>query len=222
MLGFNALSETPLSALPDAGGSVAVTVTPGTGSLTLTGFAPTVTATDGTTHVTVTPGTGALVITGYAPTVTTGSETEDGDDDGGHGGRAGHGFSKLTRREIERYRRLRDEQERGVRKHADELVGFAPPDAPDAPTPQPEPVVRAPAVNPLGIAQIAPVDVGAAPIFGPGYAEQQAELLRLEIERAAQMQAVALAEAELARAEAEQLAHRMRDEEDVLVLLLAA
>lgn len=67
MLGFNALSEAPLSALPDAGGSTNVTASPGTGSLTLTGFAPTVSATQ---SATASPGTGALVITGYAPSVT--------------------------------------------------------------------------------------------------------------------------------------------------------
>lgn len=92
MLGFSALSEAPLSTLPAAaGGGTDVTVTPGAGSLTLTGFAPTVTATSNATVTpgagsltltglaptvsatqsqTVTPGTGALVITGYAPTVT--------------------------------------------------------------------------------------------------------------------------------------------------------
>jgi hypothetical protein len=206
-----------------AGSGTSVTVTPGLGSLVLTGFAPTVTAGSEPVSVTVTPGTGALVITGYAPAVST-TAIPDEEGDGGHGGRghAGHGFSKLTRQEIERYRRLRDGQERGVRKHADELVGFAPPDAPDAPTPQPEPVAKAPAVNPLGIAQVAPVEVGAAPVYGPGYAEQQAELLRLEIERIAQAQVAAEAELALARMEAERIAARLRDEDDVLVLLLAA
>lgn len=91
MLGHSALSEAPLSALPEAGGGTSVTVTPGAGSLTLTGYAPTVTATQSATAspgagsltltgfaptisttqgANVTPGTGALVITGYAPTVT--------------------------------------------------------------------------------------------------------------------------------------------------------
>ena len=46
---------------PVAGG---VTVSPGKGALTLTGYAPTV-----TTPVTVSPSKGALVLTGYAPTV---------------------------------------------------------------------------------------------------------------------------------------------------------
>ena len=58
-------------------GGVDVTVTPGAGSLTPTGFAPTASATDGTASVTATPGTGALVITGYAPTVSTDAAPEE-------------------------------------------------------------------------------------------------------------------------------------------------
>jgi hypothetical protein len=209
-----------LGLLLAAGSGTSVTVTPGVGSLILTGFAPTVTAGSEPVSVTVTPGTGALVITGYAPTVSTTAIPEE-DGDGGHGGR-GHASQRLTREEIERYRRLRDSLERSVRKHADELVGFAPPAAPEVARRAPEPVAKAPAANPLGIAQVAPVDVGAAPVYGPGYAEQQAELLRLEIERIAQAQVAAEADFALARMEAERIAARLRDEDDVMVLLLAA
>jgi hypothetical protein len=67
VLGFNALSEAPLSTLPDAGGATDATALPGAGSLTITGQAPTVTA---VSSVTASPGTGALVIQGYAPSVT--------------------------------------------------------------------------------------------------------------------------------------------------------
>ena len=70
MLGFNALSEAPLSTLPDAGGGTSVTVTPGVGSLVLTGFAPTVSATQSQT---VTPGVGSLTLTGFAPDVSAGT-----------------------------------------------------------------------------------------------------------------------------------------------------
>jgi hypothetical protein len=59
-----------------AGSGTSVTVTPGVGSLILTGFAPTVTAGSSAVSVTVTPGTGALVITGYAPTVSTSDTPE--------------------------------------------------------------------------------------------------------------------------------------------------
>ena len=65
MLGHSAISETPLSSLPAAGGT-SVTVTPGIDTLVLTGLAPTVTA---TSNVTVTPGIDTLVLTGQAPTV---------------------------------------------------------------------------------------------------------------------------------------------------------
>jgi len=51
---------------PQGSGAVDATVTPGVGSLTLTGFAPTVTA---QRNITVTPGAGSLVLTGRAPTV---------------------------------------------------------------------------------------------------------------------------------------------------------
>lgn len=47
--------------------SSGTTVTPGTGALTLTGYAPTVTAQG---NVTVTPGVASITVTGYAPTVT--------------------------------------------------------------------------------------------------------------------------------------------------------
>ena len=66
MLGFSALSEAPLSALPSTSGATDATVTPGVGSLTLTGYAPTVTAQK---NITVTPGAGSLTLTGFAPTV---------------------------------------------------------------------------------------------------------------------------------------------------------
>lgn len=49
-----------------AAAAAGVTVTPSAGSLTITGYAPTVTATD---NKTVTPSAGSLAITGYAPTV---------------------------------------------------------------------------------------------------------------------------------------------------------
>ena len=48
-------------------GVVDTLVTPGTASLTLTGYAPTVTA---SAHVAVTPTTATLTLTGYAPDVT--------------------------------------------------------------------------------------------------------------------------------------------------------
>jgi hypothetical protein len=77
-----------------AGSGNSVTVTPGAGSLTLTGFAPTVTAQQNATaspiagalvltglaptvsatqNQATSPGTGALVITGHAPTVSNGT-----------------------------------------------------------------------------------------------------------------------------------------------------
>jgi hypothetical protein len=46
---------------------IGTVLTPATGSLDLTGFAPTVTTTN---HVTVTPSLGSLTLTGFAPTVT--------------------------------------------------------------------------------------------------------------------------------------------------------
>lgn len=52
---------------PDVTASADVSVTPTTASLTVTGFAPTVTATD---HVEVVPTTASLTLTTYAPTVT--------------------------------------------------------------------------------------------------------------------------------------------------------
>jgi hypothetical protein len=67
VLGHSALSEAPLSALPAAaGGGTDATASPGAGSLTLQGFAPTVSAEQ---NVTVSPGIDTLVLTGFAPTV---------------------------------------------------------------------------------------------------------------------------------------------------------
>jgi hypothetical protein len=70
VLGFTALSEAPLSTLPDAGGATNVTASPGAGSLTLTGYAPTVTAQQSRT---ASPGVGSLTLTGFAPTVSVGT-----------------------------------------------------------------------------------------------------------------------------------------------------
>jgi hypothetical protein len=50
-----------------AGGATDANAAPGAGSLTLTGFAPTVSA---TSNATASPGSGALVLQGYPPTVT--------------------------------------------------------------------------------------------------------------------------------------------------------
>lgn len=50
------------------------TLTPGAGALVLTGLAATVSA---TSNISVTPETGALVLTGYAPTVSTGAVQEE-------------------------------------------------------------------------------------------------------------------------------------------------
>jgi len=65
-----------LTLLQQQAAAGSVTVTPSTGSLTLTGFAPTVTAGSAPVSVTVTPGCGALVITGYPPTVSPAPEIE--------------------------------------------------------------------------------------------------------------------------------------------------
>jgi hypothetical protein len=138
----------------------------------------------------------------------------------------GHGARRLTREEIADYRRRQEASRREAQRYADELAGFAPDEPRAAPVDEVSPLsVRiAPdrvgsALEPVGAVV---VDVDAAPIRGPEYAAQQAELLRRDIALAAQASLAAMAEAELARAEAEQLARRMRDEEDVLVLLLAA
>jgi hypothetical protein len=56
-------------------GGAGLTVTPGTAALTLTAFAPSVTASD---NVTVTPGTLALTLTAFAPVVTGGGEISSG------------------------------------------------------------------------------------------------------------------------------------------------
>jgi hypothetical protein len=67
VFGFGALSETPISTVTTTeGGATNVTALPGAGSLTLTGFAPTVTAQQ---NVSVSPGIDTLVLTGLAPTV---------------------------------------------------------------------------------------------------------------------------------------------------------
>jgi hypothetical protein len=65
-----------LTLLQQQAAAGSVTVTPGVGSLTLTGFAPTVTAGSAPVSVTVTPGTGALVLQGYPPTVSPAPEVE--------------------------------------------------------------------------------------------------------------------------------------------------
>ena len=65
-----------LTLLQQQAAAGSVTVTPGVGSLTLTGFAPTVTAGSTPVSVTVTPGCGALVIQGYPPTVSPAPEVE--------------------------------------------------------------------------------------------------------------------------------------------------
>lgn len=59
-----------LTLLQQQAAAGSVTVTPGVGSLTLTGFAPTVSAEQ---NVSVIPGIGALVLTGFAPTVSVGT-----------------------------------------------------------------------------------------------------------------------------------------------------
>lgn len=65
MLGFDALSETPLSTLQTAAGGVTDTpVSPGAGSIAITGYAPTVDQSHSAN-----PGVGSIQITGYAPTV---------------------------------------------------------------------------------------------------------------------------------------------------------
>lgn len=137
----------------------------------------------------------------------------------------GHGARRLTREEIADYRRRQEASRRNAKRYADELAGFAPdePEAAPADVVSPLAVRIAPdrvgsALEPVGAVV---VDVDAAPIRGPGYAAQQAELLRRDIALAAQMSLAAMAEAELARAEAEQLA-RQREEDEIILLLLAA
>lgn len=87
-----------LTLLQQQAAAGSVTVTPGAGSLTLTGFAPTVTAeqnatltpgsgalvltglaatVSATSNISVTPDTGALVLQGYTPTVSTGAVQEE-------------------------------------------------------------------------------------------------------------------------------------------------
>jgi hypothetical protein len=138
----------------------------------------------------------------------------------------GHGARRLTREEIADYRRRQEASRREAKRYADELAGFAADESGAAPVDEASPLAVRITPDRVGSASepvgAVVVDVDAAPIRGPGYAEQQAELLRRDIALAAQASLAAMAEAELARAEAEQLARRMRDEEDVLVLLLAA
>lgn len=137
----------------------------------------------------------------------------------------GHGARRLTREEIADYRRRQEASRRNAKRYADELAGFAPVEPEAAPVDAVSPLVvriapdGAPnALEPVGAVV---VDVGAAPVRGPGYAAQQAELLRRDIARAAQMSLAAMADAERARAEAEQLA-RQREEDEIILLLLAA
>lgn len=66
MYGHGAYSEAPYAAQPEADVTNA-SVEPGVGALTITGYAPTVTAEQ---FATVEPGVGALVVTGFAPTIT--------------------------------------------------------------------------------------------------------------------------------------------------------
>lgn len=62
MAGFGPVAALPVASLPSA---AAGGYTPPTGTLTLTGFAPTVTQ-----DATVAPATGTLILTGYAPSLT--------------------------------------------------------------------------------------------------------------------------------------------------------
>jgi len=69
MLGFNSLASTPLAddGAPASGGT-SVTASPGAGTVTVTGYAPTVSA---SSNVTTSPGVGTVSVEGFAPTVST-------------------------------------------------------------------------------------------------------------------------------------------------------
>ena len=65
MLGFSAIAQTPIAALP-SGGAVNTNVTPSAGTLAITGYAPVIAQ---TANSSLTPNVGALALTGYAPTL---------------------------------------------------------------------------------------------------------------------------------------------------------
>ena len=66
MLGFNSISEQPISALPVAAAGGNVTVETGLGSLIITGFVALVSVSD---NQVVSPGVGQLDLNGFVPTV---------------------------------------------------------------------------------------------------------------------------------------------------------
>jgi hypothetical protein len=59
------IGSLPIAGAQQTGSSNSLTISPGVGSIILTGFAPTVTM-----DVTISPGVGAVTITGFSPTVT--------------------------------------------------------------------------------------------------------------------------------------------------------
>ena len=124
--------------------------------------------------------------------------------------------------EIKKYREQRERAERALREHADRLAGYVEPAEPQE-VAAPEPTLARTAFpNLVWPRQVAPAKPAASPAYNRAYAEQQAELLRLEIERVTQAIAAAEAELALANIEAERAAFMLRDEDDVMVLLLAA
>lgn len=147
--------------------------------------------------------------------------TDEFDGHGAGTGHGGHGARRVTQEDVDRYRRMRESLERRVREHADALIGYVEPAEPQEAPPEltPAPTMRPDTGWPR---PVAPVRVVKAPAYDPAYARQQTELLRLEIERVTQAIAAAEAELELARIEAERAAFMLRDEDDVMVLLLAA
>ena len=221
-LGHSAISETPLSALPDAGGT-SVTVTPGIDTLVLTGFAPTVTA---TSNVTVTPaidtlvltgqaptvsvisnptvdtGTGALVITGYAPSVVSGPDVSTFD---GHDGWP----RKDTSSEGQRSREKRNKEtlHQAIEEAMAQTLGLPRPTALPVEVEAPKPVPARP-INREHRRQIANLLArsGIAPREDYSVKEIEAEIRTVERK---------LRDAEARRREDEE------DEDDLLMVLLS-
>jgi hypothetical protein len=65
-LGLIPLGNRPLGLAPDAGGATNTAINPGAGTLSITGYVPTIAQ---SANQSVAPGVGGLAITGYAPTV---------------------------------------------------------------------------------------------------------------------------------------------------------
>jgi len=126
--------------------------------------------------------------------------------------------------DIRRYREQREKAERELKRYADELAGFKAPEpaaarkteAPDAPTTSPlvSPVWTPPTVTipPRRVVRAEPVATpDLAAIKAAEAAQRAMALLRAEIAQLAEMEAIAEAEAA-----------RQREEDEIILLLLAA